>query len=724
MARQSADSSSPQGRAEQISTLFAEFAEDILPASAASIGQRMAQQLAAIDPCPLTKGKAENWAAGMIYALAQANQLFQSEALLRLNASDLCEVMAVSKATVSSKAREVRQLLKMDEEPKAWQLPELESMMQAANSLLERSGVGESFPETLLEVLEEQGFDSEDLKELDEDPLFASDVDGVSLEDIVHDAALDLEEAQESETFDAALDPNYLHALEVEPQQVLGIILKALSACGDEEGDEATEEGVAEGCNGYLTLLFTAMQMLRYLTDKGHDEAKELVEWFREEVSHRIAQGRLHSQSAIAVFQILEDSGHGVNEQMLESFQEQTVAEDNFSEGDLSGMVGQLADDLNSQLNDGIDDPYAVMDLLNQSAVAIPKEARPLLIDALIDASEAPLCNALLLLVLDSDSSVRYTILNGLTRRMKLISPISLRRLIMIRNWLPKSERNLLDKLIKTVRKQGTACAPLDQTSDPITHLSSPMDGEGAMAFTFLRQQTPQEAYLAGFYVKQDSGIGDSLYFETDSRQTIEQRFGEIGERLGSVKTDSSFTRMVAGHFLDLSLKGDNPPPYGLLEILEKLQLDAWQPAPIDLQNEIYCLCHVEGDEEASLAREAEAVRQSGEWLEQVPQSEHWYLDDAEVIDTISSSRLQNTDKQAAMVLERFFEPQRLMWAERFAWNALWFQHHKNQTERKQQLAFKLASIARALYGDQPMVEIPAMRNLASLTWEMACEYA
>jgi hypothetical protein len=61
------------------------------------------------------------------------------------------------------------------------------------------------------------------------------------------------------------------------------------------------------------------------------------------------------------------------------------------------------------------------------------------------------------------------------------LSPLGLRRLIGLRNWLPAAERPGVDALIDAVRRAGIASAPLPRT-EPLGVQASPFDGSGGQA--------------------------------------------------------------------------------------------------------------------------------------------------------------------------------------------------------------------------------------------------
>jgi Domain of unknown function (DUF6398) len=71
-------------------------------------------KLARKRPTPLVGGRRATWAAGVVYALGQANFLFDPARARRVTADQLSDAFGVAKATMSGKARLVRDLLRID----------------------------------------------------------------------------------------------------------------------------------------------------------------------------------------------------------------------------------------------------------------------------------------------------------------------------------------------------------------------------------------------------------------------------------------------------------------------------------------------------------------------------------------------------------------------------------------------------------------------------------
>ena len=85
----------------------------VLDEEYADLARRAVAKLARKRPSPLTAGRRTTWAAGVVYALGQANFMFDPASEPYVTADELSEAFGVAKSTMGSKARQVRDLLRI-----------------------------------------------------------------------------------------------------------------------------------------------------------------------------------------------------------------------------------------------------------------------------------------------------------------------------------------------------------------------------------------------------------------------------------------------------------------------------------------------------------------------------------------------------------------------------------------------------------------------------------
>lgn len=74
-------------------------------------------------PSPLDRGTDSTWACGVIYAIGSANFLFDKASLPYATGQELADAFGVSKSTAPSKAKHIRDWLKIDYFNPRWTLP-------------------------------------------------------------------------------------------------------------------------------------------------------------------------------------------------------------------------------------------------------------------------------------------------------------------------------------------------------------------------------------------------------------------------------------------------------------------------------------------------------------------------------------------------------------------------------------------------------------------------
>jgi Domain of unknown function (DUF6398) len=99
--------------ADEIVGIADEVCLAVLDEEYADLARRAVAKLARKRPSPLTAGRRATWAAAVVYALGQANFLFDPASQPCVTADQLSEAFGVAKSTMGSKARQVRDLLRI-----------------------------------------------------------------------------------------------------------------------------------------------------------------------------------------------------------------------------------------------------------------------------------------------------------------------------------------------------------------------------------------------------------------------------------------------------------------------------------------------------------------------------------------------------------------------------------------------------------------------------------
>ena len=98
--------------ADEIVAITDAVCRAVLDEEYADLTRRAVAKLARKRPSP-TAGRRATWAAGVVYALGEANFVFDPASEPYVTADELSEAFGVAKSTMGSKARQVRDLLRI-----------------------------------------------------------------------------------------------------------------------------------------------------------------------------------------------------------------------------------------------------------------------------------------------------------------------------------------------------------------------------------------------------------------------------------------------------------------------------------------------------------------------------------------------------------------------------------------------------------------------------------
>jgi len=136
MARKMKSETVPEAmksRYDEIVALTDAFCEEHLNAEYAQVCRQMAARLARKRPSPLLGGRPNTWAAAIAHTVGSVNFLFDKTQTPHIRADKLAECFGLSKSTVGTKSKQIKDILnigvfdpdwtlpsKIDENPVAW----------------------------------------------------------------------------------------------------------------------------------------------------------------------------------------------------------------------------------------------------------------------------------------------------------------------------------------------------------------------------------------------------------------------------------------------------------------------------------------------------------------------------------------------------------------------------------------------------------------------------
>lgn len=89
------------------------FSDDYLDEELKRLNIKLVEKLGRKHNVPFKRGKLENWAGGIVYAIAQINFLFDDSFDPHITSDDISDYFGVKKKTAANKARDIRKLLNL-----------------------------------------------------------------------------------------------------------------------------------------------------------------------------------------------------------------------------------------------------------------------------------------------------------------------------------------------------------------------------------------------------------------------------------------------------------------------------------------------------------------------------------------------------------------------------------------------------------------------------------
>ena len=235
----------------------------------------------------------------------------------------------------------------------------------------------------------------------------------------------------------------------------------------------------------------------------------------------------------------------------------------NAGDSDPAAMLGFVAD-LAKQVNG---DPFALFSVIEESSVGVPEESRAAMGMALLFSSEAAGAEASIGWLLDPATSVRRATANALgdaASRGK-ITPIMLRRMITMRNWLPEDSRPALDAVIAAARRKGVPPAQWDDV-EVRRLISTGIDGSGAIG-VLAHCRNKRKNVLGSLVLKHGVGVRDA-WAQEGTQKEIDRAFLDAAV-VDQFTIAPEFLPTMIGHFLALGHQTGTMPPFGLVRFLE-----------------------------------------------------------------------------------------------------------------------------------------------------------
>lgn len=156
---------------KQLLMMVGDFTRDNINEEYTELCSNLVKKLGRKHDVPFKRGRLEIWASAVVYAIGQINFLFDKSFEPHLTPDDICNYFNTKKSTVSSKAKTIRDILKLEYYDKEFSTENMVENNPFNNFVMTEEGIivpkSMLFEEkSVLDLLEEQiGLDKEIIKE-------------------------------------------------------------------------------------------------------------------------------------------------------------------------------------------------------------------------------------------------------------------------------------------------------------------------------------------------------------------------------------------------------------------------------------------------------------------------------------------------------------------------------------------------------------------------------
>ena len=461
-----------------------------------------------------------------------------------------------------------------------------------------------------------------------------------------------------------------------------------------------------------MTLLEEALTQLRYCVERGRTWAIAASETIQEEIAEKAFQLHVDVDVQADLMQALYSSKLELHSRIKEKNEEIAEHYNRFTLRSGSPNFKRIFDDL---IKGGPQSPFELYELMMAELAALPAQALVGAAGEMIRSGSPLICEVALLLLLHPDPQVRKGVC-GLFNEPEnpgVIASKSFRRLIGLRNWLPKKERPSLDRLIKSVRLARIECAPMPRVTNREIYIS-PFDGAGMQAVWGLCLNN-RKSQMSNVLVKQGEGIRETWVDPKFRKGEKKSLVARLVEKAASLKVKEDYLHLLVSHFIAVGHLKEAVPPPGLLLVAENLAGVYWPPKALDFQEQMKLLGEELDKSFTTLTVVDEILTASGSWPE-MPFGESWFEDDSHVDDIVKKhvelpfGSSFSIGIAADVILEEILKEKRDLWGERLFWMALRSRLSIGKNRLPWQAFF---IVARELLRGAPLEGIPLMQAVA-----------
>lgn len=365
----------------------------------------------------------------------------------------------------------------------------------------------------------------------------------------------------------------------------------------------------------------------------------------------------------------------------------------------------------------GVGSPFEALENMLQILALGNPEMQTALCEKMLHAESTLVRDTAALMLLHPMPDVRLGVSCLLADDSSNITPETLRRLIITRNWFPEEIRKNIDQAVNNARRARIECAPLPK-SPAATIYASPVDG--TFAQSFMAVVPDGKGHIScSVLLKRGTGVADSFIIPLPTKKELKSFLEMMKQEGAFLETSSEYLDQRLCHGLAEGAALGNAPSYWLAHVAELLGKDQWKATAFDARRELALVRAELGRSAPELLADKsrkKALRDSADWCDEHHFADSWFEDDAEVDKVISAVLKKKRNRPDAelsamySIIDNILEKRRQVWLERLTLNALWLKASKKSPLPWHQMFHLAETVAETTF---PLSEIPLMESIA-----------
>lgn len=256
------------------------------------------------------------------------------------------------------------------------------------------------------------------------------------------------------------------------------------------------------------------------------------------------------------------------------------------------------------------------------------------------------------------------------------ITPETLSRLIVTRNWFDDPVRGCVDEAIGNARKSRVACAHMPTPAE-VSVLAGALDGGGNQLFYAVAPDGGGHAACT-VLLKEGGGVAQCTVTRLSSGCELETFLAAVRNRGCFIDSSLDYLGLRVSHALAQGNEQGRAPGHWMVRVAEILGCNRWKAAPLDTGRELEAMREEIADNAPLFLESAEQVaslEESGAWCRYRALFGAWKEEGSAVARVIGDTD-PGSRKNAAAVIERLcdqlLEQKRQTLVERLVLQALW----------------------------------------------------